>query len=184
MAELQSPHAAEAGAQGARRRGRRTSGGFKQPPWRALRNLYSPVEVIDAEGLERIHDTSMRVLETQGLEFLSPRALDILAKAGAEVDRSTGRVRFDRGLIEQCLASAPSSFTLHARNPEHDVTIGGDHLAFCAVSSAPNCSDLDGGRRPGTFADYGNFLRLMQSLNIIHLAAGYPVEPADLPPPT
>jgi trimethylamine--corrinoid protein Co-methyltransferase len=184
MAELQSPHAAEAGAQGARRRGRRTAGGFKQPPWRALCNRYGPVEVVDAEGLERIHDASMRVLETQGLEFLSPRALDILAAAGASVDRANGRVRFDRGLIAECLARAPSSFTLHARNPERNVTIGGDHVAFCAVSSAPNCSDLDNGRRPGTFADYQNFLRLIQSLNILHLAAGYPVEPADLPPAT
>ena len=184
MAELQSPHVAEAGAAGAKRRGRRAAGGFKQLPWRKLRNRYGPIEVVDAEGLERIHDISMRVLETEGLEFLSPRALALLRQHGANVDESTGRVRFDRGLIAEYLAKAPSSFTLHARNPAHDVVIGGDHLAFCAVSSAPNCSDLDNGRRPGTFADYGNFLRLVQSLNILHLAAGYPVEPTDLPPAT
>jgi trimethylamine---corrinoid protein Co-methyltransferase len=184
MAELQAPHVAEAGAAGARRRGRRAAGGFKQLPWRNLRNRYGPVDVIDAEGLERIHDTSMRVLETEGLEFLSPRALALLRKCGAKVDEASGRVRFDRGLIAEYLAKAPSSFTLHARNPAHNVVIGGDHLAFCSVSSAPNCSDLDGGRRPGTFADYCNFLRLVQSLNIIHLAAGYPVEPADLAPAT
>jgi len=184
MAELQLPHVAEAGAAGARRRGRRGAGGFKQLPWRTLRNRYGPIEVIDAEGLERIHDTSMRVLETQGLEFLSSRALEILKRSGADVDDATGRVRFDRGLIAECLARAPSSFTLHARNPARNVIIGGDHLVFCSVSSAPNCSDLDGGRRPGNFADYNNFLRLIQSLNVIHLAAGYPVEPIDLPPPT
>ncbi|HEY7690283.1 MAG TPA: trimethylamine methyltransferase family protein [Dongiaceae bacterium] len=181
---MQSSHAAEAGAAGARRRGRRAAGGFKQLPWRRLRNRYAPVEVLDAEGLERIHDTSMRVLENQGLEFLNDRALEILRRCGADVDAGGSRVRFDRGLIAEYLAKAPPSFTLHARNPERDATIGGDHLAFCAVSSAPNCSDLDGGRRPGTFADYQNFLRLIQSLNIIHLAAGYPVEPIDLPPPT
>jgi len=55
---------------------------------------------------------------------------------------------------------------------------------FCAVSSAPNVSDLDRGRRPGNFADYCDLLKLIQSLNIIHLAAGYPVEPIDLPPST
>jgi len=50
--------------------------------------------------------------------------------------------------------------------------------------SAPNVSDLDRGRRPGNFADYCDLLKLIQSLNIIHLAAGYPVEPIDLPPST
>src|SRR5262245_38693521 len=132
MAELQSPHIAEAGAVGSKRRGRRVAGGFKQLPWRNLRNRYGPVEVIDPEGLERIHDISMRVLETEGLEFLNPRALALLRQHGANVDEATGRVRFDRGLIADYLAKAPSSFTLHARNPARNVVMGGDQLAFCS----------------------------------------------------
>ena len=39
----------------------------------------------------------------------------------------------------------PPQFTLHARNPEHNVQIGGDAIAFCSVASAPNAQDLDGG---------------------------------------
>ena len=53
---------------------------------------------------------------------------------------------------------------------------------FCSVGSAPNCSDLEGGRRPGNHADYKNFLRLIQTLNAIHITGGYPVEPVDLHP--
>ena len=154
-----------------------------QPAWRALVNPYAPIEVLAAEQLERIHDASMRILETHGLEFLSDTALDILERAGATIERETRRVRFDRDLVAESIAKAPAQFTLHARNPARTVTIGGNHIAFCAVSSAPNCSDLDRGRRPGTFADYCDFLRLIQSLNVIHLAAGYPVEPIDIPPP-
>src|SRR5262249_20237212 len=93
------------------------------------------------------------------------------------------RVRLDRQLIGEYVAKAPATFVLHARNPAHSVTIGGSHINFCAVSSAPNCSDLDRGRRPGTYADYCDLLRIVQSLNVIHLASGYPVEPIDLPPP-
>src|SRR5262249_16630981 len=40
------------------------------------------------------------------------------------------------------------------------------------------------GRRDGNFADYCTFIRLAQSLNIMHLIGGYPVEPIDLPPDT
>src|SRR5215475_3619094 len=173
------------GSQGiavARRRSRRDANAFNQPPWRALANPYAPIDVLTEEQLDRIHDASMRILETHGLEFLSDAALDVLAKAGATVDRGSRRARLDRGLVAAYVAEAPARFTLYARNPSRTVTIGGDAIAFCAVSSAPNCSDLDRGRRPGSFADYCNFLRLIQSLNIIHLAAGYPVEPIDITP--
>jgi trimethylamine--corrinoid protein Co-methyltransferase len=184
MAPAEEIPAARGGvAAGARRRPRREAGGISQSPWRNLVNPYQPIEVLSEEQVERIHAASMRILEEHGLEFLNDTALDILAGAGASVDRGTRRVRFDRGLVLEAVAKAPGEFTLHARNPARNVTIGGRHVNFCAVSSAPNVSDLDRGRRPGSFADYCDLLRLIQSLNVIHLAAGYPVEPIDLPPP-
>src|SRR5690606_26929163 len=172
----------EGGRRGKSRRS--AAAGVKQLPWRQPVNRYAALEVLSADALEAIHDASMRILENHGLEFLSPRALDILAANGAEVDRATNRVRFDRALVLEWGAKAPRQFTLHARNPPHDIVIGGEHVAFCAVSSAPNVSDLDNGRRPGNYADFANLLRLVQSFNVIHLASGYPVEPIDLPPPT
>ena len=68
-------------------------------------------------------------------------------------------------------------------NPEEVVIWPGntayvDH--FGTVASAPNTSSLDGGRRSGNQRDYQDFLRLMQSLNILHFTSGYPVEPIDL----
>src|SRR5215468_9300618 len=122
-----------------RRRVRRDAAAFRQLPWRNLENPYAPIEVLTPEQLERIHDASLRILETHGLEFLSDAALNILAQAGASVDHAVRRVRFDRGLVAEYVAKAPAKFTLHARNPAHTVTIGGNHIAFCAVSSAPNC---------------------------------------------
>jgi len=172
---------------GRRRRRKPAAGGSARPAgrsWRRLVNPYRPIEVLDEEAVERIHLASLEVLEELGLEVMSDRALDILERAGAEVDRATQRVRFDRGLVLEAVAKAPAEFTLHARNPERDVTFGGNRVLFTPVSSAPNCSDLDRGRRAGTFADFSDFLRLAQSLDIIHFIAGYPVEPQDLPVPT
>ncbi|HEY9537971.1 MAG TPA: trimethylamine methyltransferase family protein, partial [Kiloniellaceae bacterium] len=62
--------------------------------------------------------------------------------------------------------------------------VGGRNIAFGSVASAPNASDLDGGRRPGNQRDYQNFLRLSQAFNVVHFLAGYPVEPTDLHPAT
>ena len=172
---------------GGRRGQRRERGdrqGFHQLPWRNLVNPYAPIEVLSADQIEAIHDASLRVLEELGIAFLHPEALDILADAGAEVDRATQVVRFDPALVEESIAKAPPSFVVHARNPERNVTFGGNHLNFATVGSAPNASDIEGGRRPGSFEDYCNFLRLAQALNIIHLYGGYPVEPVDLAPET
>jgi len=165
----------------ARRRRRDRGGGIPQPPWRRLVNAYAPIEVLSADQVESIHRASLRILEEIGMEFLSDEALDVLAAAGADVDRETRRVRLDRGLVEGAIARAPAEFTLHARNPARDVTLGGTHLAFCPVGSPPNVSDLDRGRRPGSFADFCDLVRLAQSLQTLHFFGGYPVEPADLP---
>ena len=165
-------------------RGRRTASGIKQLPWLRLVNPYRPVEVLDEEALQRIHDASMQILEELGLEILSEEALARFTAAGARVDRESRRVRLDRDLVLEHVALAPKRFTLHSRNPERRLTVGAPHVNFCVVSSAPNCSDLDRGRRPGNFADFANLLRLAQSLNIVHIVAGYPTEPIDLPPET
>ena len=173
----------------ARRRGRRSGrsqatapSGIQQQEWRSLTNPYDPIQVINDEALQQIHDASLRVLEEIGLEFLLPEARDLLRQAGAEVDEASMRVKMDRTLVEDLLAKAPSQFTLHAKNPACNLTIGGNHVNFCTVASAPNASDLTDGRRSGNQKDFRNFLKLGQYFNIIHLFGGYPVEPVDVPP--
>lgn len=153
-----------------------------QPPRRAVRNPYRPIEILADDAVERIHDASLTILEEIGMEVLSGEARTIMKAAGADVREGAERVRFDRNLILESVAKAPERITLHARNPDHHLELGGNALAFCMVASTPNCSDLEGGRRRGNFADYQDFLRLSQSLNICHLNGGYPVEPIDLPP--
>jgi len=166
-------------------RGRRQSGGPPaQLPWRRVENRLGPLEVLDAGQIERIHDASLRILEEIGLDFLHQEALDILKSAGAKVEPGAFRVRLDRGLVMESLAHAPARFTLHARNPAHDLELGGRAINFAAVASAPYVQDLEHGRRTGTFADFADLVRLAQSLEIVHLFGGYPVEPTDLAPET
>ena len=40
-------------------------------------------------------------------------------------------------------------------------------MAFVAVGSPPNCHDMEGGRRPGTRADFQKFLKLTQYFDCI-----------------
>jgi trimethylamine--corrinoid protein Co-methyltransferase len=154
-----------------------------QLPFRQLRNPYPPVEIISADELESIHEASLVLLERVGINFLLEEARDILAAAGADVDKDGMRVRFDRELVMSHIAHIPSEFTLHARNPGHSLVFGGNTINFSAVGSPPNWSDLESGRQPGTFEAYCDFLRLTQSTNIAQLVAGHPVEPMDVETP-
>ena len=166
-----------------RERRERTQG-VDQRPWRQLENLFPPVEVLNQDGLEKVEHAALTILEEIGMDFLHPEAHKILKAAGADVDPDSDRVRFDRNLVLDSVAKAPATYTLHARNPKHSLQMGGRWLTFGAVSSPPNVSDMEGGRRPGNKVDFDNLIRLGQTLNCIHLFGGYPVEPVDLPPST
>ena len=138
-----------------RRRARRQPAGPVQPPWRRLRNPYKPIEVLSADQIEAIHEASLRVLEELGIDIWSDVALEVLARAGADVDREGRHVRLDRGLVAESIAHAPAESTLTPRNPARAITMGGDHVNFGLVGGPAHSTDLDRGRRSGVFAEVG-----------------------------
>jgi trimethylamine--corrinoid protein Co-methyltransferase len=163
------------------RRARRAAAGIEQLPFRRLDNPFRPVEVLNEDQVEAVHTASLRILAEVGVEVLGDRAIDRLAAAGADVDRATHRVRLDPGLVEERIASAPAEFTLRARNPGRDVTLGGRHLVISSVGGPAFVTDLERGRRAGNWADFRDYVRLIGALNVIHQEAGGPLEPTDLP---
>ncbi|MEQ8394475.1 trimethylamine methyltransferase family protein [Thalassobaculum sp.] len=166
------------GRRGARRGRREGPAQIEQPAFRRIFNPYAPIRAISDDELESIHTASLQVLEEIGIDFLLPEACERLKAAGASVNGQ--RVRFDRALIEERIKTIPSSFTLHARNLERNVGVGGTEIVVCQVASTPNVSDLAGGRRVGNRADFRNLVKLGHSLNAIHAFGGYPVEPVDI----
>lgn len=167
-----------------RRRAGRGSGTVRVAPstvkYRSLKHRFPATPVVSEDELEAIHDASLTILEEMGMDFMHAEAREILKKAGADVRPGSERVRFDRNLILQAIKTCPSEFTLHARNPERNIRIGGKNLAFAQVASPPNCSDMQGGRRAGNQQDFRNMIKLAQRYDVVHCTGGYPVEPVDL----
>lgn len=172
------------GGRSARRGARTGQTAINQLPWKLPINPDRPTEPISQEGVEMIHDAAMRVLEEIGIDFLHADATRILVDAGcekvADVANGGGRVRMGRKFVMEQLAKAPSEFTITPRNPDRTVTVGGKHMLFVNVSSPPNSSNLERGRRVGCRSDYQDLIKLTQYFNCIHLAGGYPVEPVDV----
>jgi len=141
------------------------------------------VSVLSNHQLEAVHLASLRFLEEVGVEMLDHRALDLLATSGAEVDWSSKRVRMAPELVMDAVGRAPTRFTMHSRNPERAVEIGGDTMALAPVGGPAMATDLDAGKRPGSYADQVNFIKLSQHARLLDMAYRC-VEAQDLPPST
>ena len=123
---------------------------------RRIRSLRRPwtVEVLTADELERVHETSLRVLAEVGLEVRSATVLAELARAGADVDETAMRVRFPAPMVEAALGAVPPSFLLAARDPALDLPIDGSAGYLSTDGTPSDIVDLDTGmRRPSTLAD-------------------------------
>lgn len=129
-----------------------------------------------------MHRSSLALLSTTGMRVLHAGARRRLAAAGCQVDDLI--VRFDPDMIEETLRTAPSTFTLQARDPAKSLVIGGDHVVFTSVGGPAFASDLQRGRRPGTHDEQAEFLKVVQQLDIVHQEGGGPFEAMDLPPET
>lgn len=158
------------------------SAGIRQMRFAAVENRYRPIEVISTDEVEAIHHASLRLLRDTGMEIMHAESRKFLKMAGADVDEATQRVRFDPAMIEETIRTAPSGFTLQARNPARNLRVGDGSLIFAATGGPAFVSDLDRGRRAGNYADMCDYIRVVQSLNVIHQEGGCPCEPTDLPP--
>lgn len=158
----------------------RDTGPDLTPIPRRLENPWAPLEVLSEEAVEQVMDAAFQILEEAGLEFRSPRALDLLARCGAAVDRSTQLVRFGRDMVGHYCSFAPRSFSLHSRNPEKVVFFGGNVINFASAGGAPNASDLARGRRYGDYQTLCEIIRLNNALGAIHISGGEVVEPMDI----
>jgi trimethylamine---corrinoid protein Co-methyltransferase len=164
-----------------RRRERRAQRAAAAAPARARPITYRlPLyELLAPEGLERLHEASMRILGEFGIDFYDEEARAILRDHGADVRGET--VFFEPALIEEYVGKAPRQFTQLARNPDNNIQIGGDQVVFAPVYGPPFVLDLDRGRREATLEDFRNFTKLAYLSPYIHHSGGTTVEPTDEP---
>ncbi len=141
-----------------------------------------PVFELASEELLALIETNAEILlEQTGIDFRDdPDALALFNQAGASIDGE--RVRFPKGMCREIIQrSAPTQFTQHARNPDRNVIIGGNHTVLVPAYGSPFVHDLDQGRRYATLADFENFTRLAYMAPALHHSGGTLCEPVDIP---
>ena len=139
------------------------------------------VDLLTPEQVQTIHDASMDILEEVGIDFRCDEAAASWTAAGAKVDGH--RVRIDREHLMDLIGTAPSSYTMTARNPERTVTVGDGKQIFTPSYGAPYVLGLDGVRRSGTIEDFRNFTKLNHLSPALHMSGGVVCEPMDIAVP-
>jgi trimethylamine---corrinoid protein Co-methyltransferase len=167
-----------------RRGGREGRRALRAAPMAAFPTLVRNIPTYDmlpGEAVELIHEESLKILEEVGCEFRDDEAIAMWTDAGADVKGT--RVRIDRSLLMSLVAKAPPEFTLHARNPERTVKVGGKNTVFVPMYGAPYVRDLDNARRYGSLADLNNFHKLAYMLPALHSSSSICCEPMEIAVP-
>ncbi len=143
-----------------------------------FRNKMPRYDILSEDAIATL-DTGWRRLITEiGVEFMDSRALDLFRQAGQKVEDNT--VFLDPDFVLEQVAKAPREFDVQARNPENNIHIGGDAMAFGAVYGPPFVREGDV-RRDATFDDFQRFTKLAQSFPVLDSAGGVICEPNDTP---
>jgi trimethylamine--corrinoid protein Co-methyltransferase len=113
---------------------------------------------------EKIHATSLEILESIGVRLYLPEAIDLLKKAGAKV--SDGNlVHVPPKLVENALSTVPKEVTLYDRHGNPVMPLSGDNCFFGPGSDCLNIIDhRTGERRKPNLQDVVEGVRLCDAL--------------------
>lgn len=135
-------------------------------------------EYLSAESVAQIHQTTVRFLENVGVDFPSEAAVNVFKRHGVKTDGA--RVYLSETQLFKALGTAPRQFTVQARNPAHNVTVGGGRPVFAPGYGAPFLVDAVDGVRAPTMADYHQLVKIAHSLPNQDLSGHLLVEPSDV----
>lgn len=125
--------------------------------------------LLNSDEVYRIHMATVEVLERVGILVENGETLDLLASAGAKVDKQKGRARIPEYLIKEACSRAPSSFDIYTRDMKK-VRIGPGKTTISFGAGATYVLDLKtGDPRPATKNDVEQLTRLTDAMEHIEL---------------
>ena len=141
--------------------------------------MYPRMNILKQEDFDKLHEATLKIYEEVGIAFHSDKALDVFKRHGVKVDGN--KVHFRAADVETALETAPSKFTIHARDPEKSVVIGGNELVVSPGYGSPFVME-NGEQRPAVLEDYINFCKLVQTSKYVDMNGQLMGDPSDKDP--
>ena len=138
----------------------------KRPIWPGVvGGRYRP---LDTEQIERICSAAFDVLERTGMGEVPDVLMEKALESGCNTN-AHGRLCFPRAFVEEIVAGAARSFTLHGQDPKFDLEISGTRVHFGTGGAAVNVVDFaTSDYRPSTLVDLYDFARTADALDNVH----------------
>lgn len=133
---------------------------------------------INETVVKKIHESTMLIMQEKGIKFVSDCACKIFSENGFRVEDSV--VYFTEDKIMQLLAQVPENFILHGREKKYDIEVGTGKPVFCSAYGPVFVSRNEQVTR-GTHHDCENFMKLMDTSDVINIMNPYVITPCDVP---
>lgn len=145
------------------------------------RNMTQAQEAVrDQEIVEKIHQTSLKILEEIGIAIHSDRAQEQLRQGGIRVEN--GRAYFTEKQVMDAMDAAVKDFTVYARNPKYNVSMNTEDLYMTPGYGSPSVCEADGTVRPATFDDFLKLAVIVQESEEFAINGGILAQPSDIAP--
>lgn len=133
------------------------------------------INVLQDELIQQILSEARRILYEVGVEIRGPRLRRRLLDEGLKMDAKEERVFFPPDVVDEAIASAPSSFTLYDRRGQPHAELGADNVHFVPGSSGLKVLDHRTGQtRPANTRDFTEYVRLADGLpHVAYLATAF-----------
>ena len=126
---------------------------------------YRPLTSTDEK---QINNTVLDVLENIGMGDPIPIVRERALERGCFMNEH-GRLCFPRALVEDVIANTPKNLQFMARDPKHDMEIGGNRVHTYGGGEAVNMLDVGASTyRPSTLLDLYDAARLTDRMDNLH----------------
>ncbi len=113
------------------------------------------------ERMIKLHKAAMEIVETVGMKFHHPKAIEILKSNGIRCEGDVAY--FTEEQLMYWVHKAPFSFTLYGDDPKYNCNFGGAEVNPAPPYGPPYIADKEGKKRPATIEDYITFLKLFEA---------------------
>jgi trimethylamine--corrinoid protein Co-methyltransferase len=100
---------------------------------------------LSEDDVRRIHEHSLDVLQTVGIDYKTPKALEILEERGCQVDYDRNWASIYPELVEWAIDQAPRNVNLQARDPDRSLLLDGSRSYHTTDSQGTQAVDFDTG---------------------------------------
>jgi len=104
------------------------------------------LQLLSTDQIDKIHRSSLDILERIGVNVFLPEAVDLLREGGADVTGES-RARIPSHMVEEALSLAPSSITIGDRNGKSAMFLEGHNSYYGTGTDTPFVIDSDSGER-------------------------------------